>query len=234
MSNDLEIRLKQAAEKAKPLIETLLADLEREATLIKERDLDPRKLAEEPKVQDARSAAVDALEHLTAFAKSLDTLVKGLASDVEKKVDAEALKDQLASIPETARSKIDVDALKEQLASMPETARSKIDDSHAHGMGDRIKSTGEDAKARLEASAHESREKIDDAAQKSKQHVASATHKGKDSATEMLAALGWAAAAGTVIYVVFMDEKRRRQAKSIAKATCNGLLVMVNSASKRN
>ncbi len=234
MGNDLETRLKQAAEKAKPLLETLLADLEREATLIKDRDLDPRKLAEEPKVQDARNAAVDALEHLTAFAKSLDSVVKNYAADVEKKIDTDALKQQITSVPDAARSKIDIDALKEQLASVPGAARSKIDDSHPHGVSDRIKSTGEEAKARLEASAHESREKVDDAAQKGKEHVASAAHKGKDSTTEMVAALGWAAAAGTVIYVVFMDEKRRRQAKSLAKATCNGLLVLVNSATKRD
>ncbi len=234
MGNDLEARLKQAAEKAKPLVETLLADLEREATLIKERDLDPRKLAEEPRVQDARSAAVDALEHLTAFAKSLDSVVKSYAADVEKKIDTDALKEQLASVPDAARSKIDVDSLKEQLAAVPEAARSKLDDAHAHGVSDRIKSTGEDAKARLEASAHESREKVDDAAQKGKEHVASAAQKGKDSTAEMMAALGWAAAAGTVIYVVFMDEKRRRQAKSIARAACNGFLVAVNSATKRD
>jgi hypothetical protein len=214
MTTDLESRLKAAIEKARPVIETLVADLEREATIIKERDLDPRKLADEPKVQDARSAAVDALENLTAFAKSLDTMVKNYVPDIEKHVD--------------------VDALKEQLSGAPGRARSRVESSNGHGVTDRLKETGEDAKARLETTAHEGRERVDDAAQKSKEHVSAAAQKGKDGTAEMLAALGWAAAAGTVIYVVFMDEKRRRQAKSVAKAAGNGLLVVVNSASKKS
>ena len=45
MTNEYEAKLKSAAEKARPLLEALLADLDREATLIRERDLDPRKLA---------------------------------------------------------------------------------------------------------------------------------------------------------------------------------------------
>jgi vacuolar-type H+-ATPase subunit H len=214
MTTDLESRLKAAIEKARPVIETLVADLEREATIIKERDLDPRKLADEPIVQDARSAAVDALENLTAFAKSLYTMVKNYVPDIDKHVD--------------------VDALKEQLAGAPGRARSRVESSNGHGVTDRLKETGEDAKARLETTAHEGRERVDDAAQKSKEHVSAAAQKGKDGTAEMLAALGWAAAAGTVIYVVFMDEKRRRQAKSVAKAAGNGLLVVVNSASKKS
>ncbi len=214
MSNDFETRLRNAVEKAKPLIETIVADLEREANLIKERDLDPRKLADEPKVQEARSAAVETLEHLTAFAKSLDSLAKQYASDVEKKID--------------------VDALKEHIAAAPDAARARVESSHARDLGDRIKASGEDAKAKLEASAHEQRERMDDATHKGKEQLSSAAHKGKDGTSEMLAALGWAAAAGTVIYVVFMDEKRRNQAKSVAKATCNGLLAIVNSGGKRS
>jgi hypothetical protein len=214
MANDLETRLKNAIEKARPVIETLVADLEREATIIRERDLDPRKLAGEPKVQEARSAAVDALENLTAFAKSLDTMVKSYTPDIDKRID--------------------VGAIKEQLAAAPGLARSRVESSNGHGVADRLKETGEEAKSRLENTAHESRERVDEAAHKSKQQVASAAQKGKDGTTEMLAALGWAAAAGTVIYIVFMDEKRRRQAKSLAKAAGNGLFVVVNSASKKS
>ena len=214
MTTDLESRLKSAIDRAKPVFDTLVADLEREATIIRERDLDPRKLADDPKVQDARSAAVDALENLTAFAKSLDTMVKGYAPDIDKRID--------------------VDALKEQLAAAPGIARSRIESSNGHGVTDRIKETGEETKARLETTAHESKERVDEAAQKSKEHVAAAAQKGKDGTTEMLAALGWAAAAMAIIYAVFMDEKRRRQAKSFAKAASNGLIVVVNSASKKS
>ena len=95
MSNDFETKLRSALEKGKPLIEAVIADLEREATLIKERDLDPRKLAEEPRVQEARSGAVDALEQLTGFAKSLDSLVKSYAEDLDKRVDVDKIKEQL-------------------------------------------------------------------------------------------------------------------------------------------
>jgi len=214
MTSDLENRLKSAIDRAKPVFDTLVADLEREATIIRERDLDPRKLADDPKVQDARSAAVDALENLTAFAKSLDTMVKGYAPDIDKRID--------------------FDALKEQLAAAPGIARSRIESTNGHGMTDRIKETGEEAKARVETTAHESKERVDEAAQKSKEHVAAAAQKGKDGTTEMLAAFGWAAAAMAIIYAVFMDEKRRRQAKSFAKAAGNGLIVVVNSASKKS
>jgi len=214
MTTDLESRLKSAIDRAKPVFDTLVADLEREATIIRERDLDPRKLADDPKVQDARSAAVDALENLTAFAKSLDTMVKGYAPDIDKRID--------------------VDALKEQLAAASGIARSRIESSNGHGVTNRIKETGEETKARLETTAHESKERVDEAAQKSKEHVAAAAQKGKDGTTEMLAALGWAAAAMAIIYAVFMDEKRRRQAKSFAKAAGNGLIVVVNSASKKS
>lgn len=214
MHNDYEAKFRSAAEKARPLLETLLADLDREATLIKERDLDPRKLADEPRVQEAKSAAVDALENLTAFARSLDSLVKSYAPEIEKKID--------------------VDAIKEQLAAAPGAARARFDDSNTHGVTEKVKASGEEAKAKLEATAHESRERVDEAAARGKEHVSSAAHKGKDGTTEMLAALGWLAAAGTVIYVVLMDEKRRRQAKSAAKAAASGLLVVVNSASKKS
>lgn len=159
MTTDLESRLKSAIDRAKPVFDTLVADLEREATIIRERDLDPRKLADDPKVQDARSAAVDALENLTAFAKSLDTMVKGYAPDIDKRID--------------------VDALKEQLAAAPGIARSRIESSNGHGVTDRIKETGEETKARLETTAHESKERVDEAAQKSKEHVAAAAQKGK-------------------------------------------------------
>lgn len=213
MSTDLESRLKSAIERAKPVFDTLVADLEREAAIIRERDLDPRKLADEPKVQDARSAAIDALENLTAFAKSLDTMVKEHAPDIEKRID--------------------VDALKEQLAAAPGIARSRIESSNGHGVTDKIKETGEEAKARVETTAQESRERVDEAAHKGKEHVSAAAQKGKDGTKEMLAALGWAAAAVTIIYVVFMDEKRRSQAKSVAKAAGDGLVVIFNSASKK-
>jgi hypothetical protein len=213
MSTDLESRLKSAIDRAKPVFDTLVADLEREATIIRERDLDPRKLADDPKVQDARSAAVDALENLTAFAKSLDAMVKERAPDIDKRID--------------------VDALKAQLASAPNIARSHLETSNGHGVTEKIKETSGEAKARVETTAQESRERVDEAAQKGKEQVAAAAQKGKDSTTEMLAALGWAAAAVTIVYVVFMDEKRRRQAKSIAKAAGDGLIVVVNSAGNR-
>jgi hypothetical protein len=214
MTTDMESRLKTAAEKQRPVLDTLVADLEREATLIRERDLDPRKLTEEPKVQEARGAAVDALENLTAFAKSLDSLVRSYAPDLEKKID--------------------VDAIKEQLAAAPGIARSKFEDANSNGVADRVRATGEDAKAKVEATAAESKERVEAAAEQSKERVSTAAHKGKDSTAEMLAALGWAAAAGTIIYVVFMDEKRRQQAKAVAKTAGNGLFVVVNSATRKS
>jgi hypothetical protein len=214
MTTDMESRLKTAAEKLRPVLDTLVADLEREATLIRERDLDPRKLTEEPKVQEARGAAVDALENLTAFAKSLDSLVRSYAPDLEKKID--------------------VDAIKEQLAAAPGIARSKFEDANSNGVADRVRATGEDAKAKVEATAAESKERVEAAAEQSKERVSTAAHKGKDSTAEMLAALGWAAAAGTIIYVVFMDEKRRQQAKAVAKTAGNGLFVVVNSATRKS
>jgi len=214
MRNDKDTKLKAAADKVKPLLDTLVADLEREAALIKERDLDPRKFADEPKVQEARSAAVDALEHLTAFAKSLDSLVKSYAPDLE--------------------NKIDLDAIKEQLANAPGIARFRIEDSNGHGVTDRVKATGEDARAKLETVAHDSRERVDEATQKGKEQVSTAAQTGKDNTTEMIAALGWAAAAGTVIYVVFMNEKRREQTKKIAQAAGNGLMVVVSRATKKS
>ena len=213
MSTDLESRLKSAIERAKPVFDTLVADLEREATIIRERDLDPRKLADEPKVQDARNAAIDALENLTAFAKSLDTMVKDHAPDIDKRID--------------------VDAIKEQLAAAQGAARSRFESSNGHGVTDKIKETGGEAKARVESTAQESRDRIDEAAQKGKEQVSTAAHKGKEGTKEMLAALGWAAAAIAIIYAVFMDEKRRRQAKSIAKAAGDGMIVIFNSASKK-
>ena len=214
MTNEYEAKLKSAAEKARPLLEALLADLDREATLIRERDLDPRKLADEPRVQEAKTTAIDALENLTAFARSLDSLVKSHAPEIDKKID--------------------VDAIKEQIAAAPGIARAKFDDANSQGVTEKVRATGEEAKANLEAAAHDSRERIDEAAAKGKEHVSSAAQKGKDGTAEMLAALGWLAAAGTVIYVVLMDEKRRRQAKSAAKAAASGLLVVINSASKKN
>ena len=214
MSNDLETRMRSALEKGRPLIEAVIADLEREATLIKERDLDPRKLADEPRVQDARSSAVDALEHLTSFARSLDSLVKSYAEDIDKRVN--------------------VDKIKEQIASAPAAGRSLIDDHNGHGTAERIKVVGEDAKAKVVSGADKGKEKIETVAQKGKEDAEAAAHTAKESSKEMIAALGWLAAAGTIIYVVFMDEKRRRQAKSVAKAAGNGLLVVVNSASKKS
>ena len=225
MSNDLETKVRSALEKGKPLIEAVIADLEREATLIRERDLDPRKLAEEPRVQEARSGAVDALEHLTSFAKSLDSLVKTYAEDLEKRVD--------------------IDKIKEQLAAAPAAGRSKIEEHNGHGAAERIKTVGEDAKAKLvtetekgketvEGAAHSAKEEAQAAAHKAKEEAEAAAHKAKESTKEMIAALGWLAAAGAVIYVVFMDEKRRRQAKSVAKAAGSGLLVVINSAGKKN
>jgi len=225
MSNDLETKMRNALEKGKPLIEAVIADLEREATLIKERDLDPRKLADEPRVQEARSSAVDALEHLTSFAKSLDSLLKSYADDIDKRVD--------------------VDKIKEHIASAPAAGRSLIQDHNGHGAAERIKEAGEDAKAKVVSEADKGKakvvseadrgkEKIEAAAHRGKEDAEAAAHKAKESTKEMVATLGWLAAAGTVIYVVFMDEKRRRQAKSVAKAAGNGLLVVVNSSSKKN
>jgi len=214
MSNDLETKVRTALDRGKPLIEALIADLEREATLIKERDLDPRKLADEPRVQEARSSAVDALEHLTGFAKSLDSLIKSYAEDIDKRVD--------------------VDKIKEQIASAPAAGRSLIDDRNGHGATEKIKTAGEDAKERVVTETDKGKAKLEAVAQTSKETAEGAAHKAKDSTKEMVAALGWLAAAGTVIYVVFMDEKRRRQAKSVAKAAGNGLLLVVNSAGKKS
>ncbi len=214
MTSDMDSRLKTASEKLRPILDTLVADLEREATLIRERDLDPRKLTEEPNVQEARGAAVNALESLTVFEKSLDSLVRNYAPEIEKKID--------------------VDAIKEQLAAAPGIARSKFEDSNSNSVAERVRATSDDAKAKVEATAAESKERVEAAAEQSKERVSSAAQKGKDSTTEMLAALGWATAAITVIYVVFMDEKRRKQAKSAAKAAGNGLLVVVNSATKKS
>lgn len=225
MSNDLETKVRTALEKGKPLIEAVIADLEREATLIKERDLDPRKLADEPRLQEARSSAVDALEHLTSFARSLDSLVKSYTEDIDKRVD--------------------VDKIKEQLAAAPAAGRSLIDDHNGHGAAERIKGAGEDAKAKVVAEADKGKakiaseadrgkEKVEAAAVKGKEDAEVAAHKAKESTKEMVAALGWMAAAGAVIYVVFMDEKRRRQAKSVAKTAGNGLLVVANSASRKS
>jgi hypothetical protein len=214
MSTDLETKVRSALDRGKPLIEAVIADLEREATLIRERDLDPRKLADEPRVQEARSSAVDALEQLTAFAKSLDGLVKSYSEQIDKRID--------------------VDKIKEQIAAAPAAGRSLIDDRNGHGTAERIKSASEDAKEKVVSETDKGNAKIDSAAQAGKETAAEAAHKAKQSTKEMVATLGWVAAAGTVVYVVFMDEKRRRQAKSVAKAAGNGLLVVVNSASKKS
>ena len=128
MSNDFEVKFRSALERGKPLIETVIADLEREATLIRERDLDPRRLADEPKIKEARSSAVEALEHLTEFARSLDSLIKSYAADLDKRVD--------------------LDSIKEQLASASAAGRSKIGSSNGHDIADRIKSSGDDARVR--------------------------------------------------------------------------------------
>jgi len=224
MNTDLETKLRSALDKGKPLLEAVIADLEREATLIKERDLDPRKLAEEPRVQEARSSAVDALEHLTSFAKSLDSLVKTYAESLDKRVD--------------------VDKIKEQIAAAPAAGRSFIDDHNGHGAGERIKGAGEDAKSKVVSGADKGKErvvaeadkgkmKVEETVQKGKEEAEAAAHKAKESTKEMIAALGWLAAAGAVTYAIFMDEKRRRQAKSVAKAAGSGLLVVANSASKK-
>lgn len=246
MSNELETKVRNALEKGKPLFEALIADLEREATLIKERDLDPRKLAEEPRVQEARSGAVDALEQLASFAKSLDSLVKSYAQDIEKRVD--------------------LDSIKDQIASAPAAGRSLIDEHHGQATAARIKGAGEDARHKVVSRADEGKETVQAAAQKRKddaqaiaQHArddahaagnkakadaqaaahkakedAHATaHKAKESSKEMMAALGWLAAAATVIYVVFMNDKRRRQAKSLVKTAGGGLIGVANSASKK-
>lgn len=225
MSTDFETKVRGALDRGRPLLEAVIADLEREAALIRERDLDPRKLADEPKIQEARSSAVEALEHLTEFAKSLDGLVKNYASELDKRVD--------------------VHAIKEQIAAAPAARRHLIDSSNGHGVTDPIRSTGDDAKERIEtatqaskeqvgAAAQQNKEQVEAAAQRSKEHVEAAAQKGKDSTAEMLAALGWAAAAAAVIYMVFMDEKRREQAKKAAKVAGSGLMVAVNSASRKS
>lgn len=213
MSNDLESRMRTALERGRPVIEAVIADLEREATLIKERDLDPRKLADEQRVQDARSSAIDALEHLTSFAKSLDSLVKSYAGDLEKRVD--------------------VEKIKEQLSAAPAAGRTLIDEHNGHDLAERVKLVSEDAKAKVVVDADRGREKLESGAHKAKEDAEAAAHRARESTTEMLAALGWLAAAGAVVYVVFMDEKRRRQAKSVAKAAGSGLIVVANSASKK-
>ncbi len=107
MSSEIDSRFRSAVEKGRPLIEAFIADLEREATVIKERDLDPRKLADEPRVQDARSSAAEALETSPIFAKSLESLIRTYSESIEKRVDVEKIKEQIASAPAAARSVID-------------------------------------------------------------------------------------------------------------------------------
>ncbi len=225
MSSDFETKVRGALERGKPLLEAVIADLEREATLIRERDLDPRKLADDQRVQDARSSAVDALEHLTSFARSLDTLVKSYTEEIDKRVD--------------------VEKIKEQLAAAPAAGRNLIEEHGGHGATERIKLAGEDAKAKaaleadrgkekVEAGAHKAKADAEAAAHKARADAEAAAHKAKESTKEMIAALGWLAAAGAVVYVVFMDEKRRRQAKSVAKAAGNGLIVVANSATRKS
>jgi hypothetical protein len=152
MSSDLEMKVRSALERGKPLIEAVIADLEREATLIKERDLDPRKLADEPRVQEARSAAVDALEHLTEFAKLLDKLVKSYAADIDKRVD--------------------VDSIKEHLVAAPAAGKSLLDNANGHAVASRIRTSGDEAKDRVELAAHKSKEQVEAAAHKGKDSTA--------------------------------------------------------------
>lgn len=213
MNSELETRMRAALVKAKPLIEAVVADLEREAALIKERDLDPRKLAEEPRVQEARDSAVDALAHLSGFARSLDSLIKTYAEDIDQRVD--------------------VDRLREQIAGAPAAGRAYFEEHNGHDVATRIESTGEDARAKIVAEAELSRLRAEELAQKSKEEAEAAAHKAKESTKEMLAALGWLTAAGAVIYIFLKDGKRRRQATSVAKAAGSGLLIVANSASKK-
>ena len=58
--------------------------------------------------------------------------------------------------------------------------------------------------------------------------------KERPATVEMLAALGWAAAAGAVIYVVFMDGSAGEQTKKVAKAAGSGLMSVVNNSNKTN
>lgn len=250
MSNEFESRLKNAIDKAKPLIDAIVADLEREARQIREHDLDPHKLVEERKVQDAKSAGIEALEHLSAFARSLDTLTKQYASDVEQRIDVDAIKEHIAGAPDAARARVvlpHAPDLRERFRASGEDARERLETSAHERRGwvddarERLEASAhehrgwaDDARERLAATAHEHRSRVDDSAHKSREHLASAAHKGKDDTSEMLAALGWAAAAGGVIYVVFMDEKRRNQAKAVAKATCNGLVAVIGGLGSRH
>jgi hypothetical protein len=214
MSNEIESKVRSAIEKGKPLLEAVIADLEREANLIKERDLDPRKLAEEPRVQEARSSAVEALEYLTGIAKTLDSLGKSYAEDLAKRVDVEKIKQHMTAAP----------------AAEP----TLVDDDDGQPTTEQIEVAAEDAKADVAAETEKGKAKVEAVASKAKEDVGAVANKAKSSTKEMLAALGWLAAAGAVVYVVFMDEKRRRQAKSVAKAAGSGIIVVANSASRKN
>lgn len=224
MSSDIESRLRTIVDKGKPVLEALIADLEREATIIRERDLDPRKLAEEPRVQDARTAVVDALEHLAAFAKSLDGVLKTYADEAEDKIDLSSLKDRVASVPAAGKSLLTHDE-GQDLAS-------RVRDETAHA-GVRVAERAERGKENLVESVHQGREHAEAAIGKGKDELHSAATRGKETTREMLAALGWLAAAGGVIYVVFMDERRRAQARRLAKAGIDLLTVAASSTSKR-
>lgn len=265
MSNEYESKIRSALEAGKPLLEAFLADLDREAKIIKERDLDPRKLAEEPRVQEARSSAIEALEYLTGFAKSLDSLARSYGIDLEKKVDVDKIKQQLAAAPAAGRSLIDdysggdtaewikhaSEDAKVRLIASADTSKEKVDSATQHSK-ESVDAATQKAKESADAAAQKAKESADDAAQRAKESADAAAQrvkesadaatqkakegadKAKDSSKEMIAALGWLAAAATVIYIVFMDEKRRRQAKSVAKAAGNGLLVVANSATKKD
>lgn len=232
MSTEIESKWKTAIDKSKPLLAAFLADLEREATLIKERDLDPRKLSEEPRVQDARSSAVEALEQITEFAKSLDGLLRTYAGDLDKKIDVNAIKEQLATVSDLNK-KVDVNAIKEQLASASAAGRAHIEDSNGHAVAERIRTSSDETREKVEEAARKSKLQVEAAAEQSKEQISSAAQKGKDSTVEMVAALGWAAAAAAVIYLVFMDEKRREQSKKLAKAAASGAIIVVSSAKRR-
>lgn len=236
MTTEPESKWKIMIEKGKPFFDALLADLEREATLIRERDLDPRNLADEPRVQEARSSAVEALEYLTEFARSMDGLVKTYAADLDKKVDVQAIKEQLAAAPAAGRAYLesaDGQAMTEQIKVATEDARAKLE-AESVKRKEQIEAAADTSKQSVEAAALKSKESVEAAASKGKVEASAVVEKGKDSTAEMLAALGWLAAAGAIIYMVFMDEKRRRQSKKVAKAAASGLLVVASSATKKS
>ena len=190
MTSDLGVTLRSTVERSKPLLDALMADLEREANLIRQRDLDPRNLADQERLGEAQHYLVDALEKATEFAKTFDTMLRSYASSAEKKIDTEALKEQLAAAPLVGRV-------------APHSGNSQ-------GIAQRVTEPVNEVKVQ----------------------VSTAAHKGADATTEVVAAVGWAIAAGAVLYAVLMDEKRRQATKSMAKALGSGAISVAKEVNK--